>query len=538
MLRRFGIAGALCGTASGGYLLATDDGTRRSFLFWSSVFPIYVKYRGVQFLNRDIKFMDNNTANNLYESFHVQHSDEIRDLTYKLRGFYLKQAQLMSIQDDFVPAAYMTWVKNTQDNVPSEFHGNEARLYVAAKMKEELNKDFDEVFEFWDDNPIGVASISQVHKARLKDGKRLVAVKILCPGMEKKFRGDIATLKSFCELAMPQHTSSFNEIEKQFMSEFNFIEEAKNLQEIRNNILPRFYNAVDIPEPIMPLCSKNILVMDVMDGVKLVDGIRNQYRKLAAMSGRSLEDLENERKQQIKQGNISLQSIASARVQHQRTKLLITLNDILFSLNIPRLAYNLSPLRLIFGPVQYSWTETPIDLGQTMELLAQLQASQIFEDGVFNGDSHPGNILLLSNGKIGLIDFGQVKRISEEQRINYAKLIIALKRKDEKEVARLYFDVLKTQTKFRRSDIAVLLCTFYNDRNINLDHEYRMNIASFIDYCQAQDPMIQLPEDYVLCSRSSLMLRGMGNAFGLDLSVAELWYKPAQDFLQKKGIVY
>jgi aarF domain-containing kinase len=47
----------------------------------------------------------------------------MRDLTYEMRGFYLKQAQLMSIQDDFVPKAYMRWVKDTQGNVPSEFKG-------------------------------------------------------------------------------------------------------------------------------------------------------------------------------------------------------------------------------------------------------------------------------------------------------------------------------------------------------------------------------------------------------------------------------
>jgi predicted unusual protein kinase regulating ubiquinone biosynthesis (AarF/ABC1/UbiB family) len=61
----------------------------------------------------------------------------------------------MSTQDDFVPKQYMKWVKNTQDNVPNEFTGTEARAFVALKLKEELGLIFDDVFESWDDIPLG-----------------------------------------------------------------------------------------------------------------------------------------------------------------------------------------------------------------------------------------------------------------------------------------------------------------------------------------------------------------------------------------------
>ena len=49
-----------------------------------------------------------------------------------------------------------------------------------------------------------VISIGQVHRARLHGGKEVV-IKIQSPGIEKKFRADMATTISFCELAMPQH---------------------------------------------------------------------------------------------------------------------------------------------------------------------------------------------------------------------------------------------------------------------------------------------------------------------------------------------
>lgn len=113
--------------------------------FWSTIAPIYAHYRFVQLLNRDLRIMDDEKALKVYNKLHDRYSEPVRILTYKMRGFYLKNAQIMSTQDDFVPKQYMRWVKDTQDNVPSEFKGTEARAYVALKMKEESGMDFDEV---------------------------------------------------------------------------------------------------------------------------------------------------------------------------------------------------------------------------------------------------------------------------------------------------------------------------------------------------------------------------------------------------------
>ena len=205
--------------------------------FWYNVLPVYLQYRFVQFLEKDTGIISNENACQKYDALHNRHTDFIKDLVYRMRGFYLKQAQLMSTQDDFIPPQYMKWCKDTQDNVPSEFKGSEAREYTAQMMKEELGLNFDDVFESWDDNPLGVASIGEVHKAVLKGSKEVVAVKILVPGIEVKFRSDIRTLKVFCQLAMPQHVTAFDEIEKQFLTEFDYTAEAKSLEVVRNNVM-------------------------------------------------------------------------------------------------------------------------------------------------------------------------------------------------------------------------------------------------------------------------------------------------------------
>jgi aarF domain-containing kinase len=530
----FSISGAAIGT---GLAYNYDEGTKRSLQFWYNIFPLYVTYRLVQFLNRDTGVFTDDYANGLYDTLHNKFTDEVKANVYKMRGFYLKQAQLLSTQDDFVPAPYMRWVKDTQDNVPSEFFGSEARVYAAMMMKEEMGLDFDEVFESWDDVPLGVASIGQVHKAVLRKTKEVVAVKLLVPGIENRFRSDIRTLRAFCQLAMPQHVSGFAEIEKQFLTEFDYKAEADNLNRVRANVLPKWKSQVNIPKPHMDLCSRHILVMEYLNGVKLVDGIIRGLEKVAALQGKSVDELLEEQKAKITAGTLQYKSVEESRAELQKLKRVVAVNDCLFSYNPLRLLYNCSVLRLVTGPAQYVWTPLPVDLGGTLELLCKVEGNQIFADGLFNGDCHPGNVLLLDDGRLGLIDYGQVKAMTIDERIKYAKLIIAHSRGNKEEVVRIHFDEMGTVTKKRDIETAYLFSSFWNDRNTS-DVCGDMNIASFIDHLEARDPMVKLPEEYIFAARVSVLLRGMGKAFGLNLRMSEMWKEEAENFLKSQGIDY
>ena len=288
------------GVAGYTYLYTTDEGTRRSAEFWKTSGPIYLHYRFVQFLNRDLKVLSDDIADPYYEQLHTQFAPVSRDLTYKMRGFYLKNAQLLSTQEGFMPEAYLKWMKDTQDNVPSEFEGSGAQEYCAMRMKEEMNMEFDEVFEWWDDEPLGVASIGEVHRARLRGGQE-VAVKLQFPDMERRFRADIKTIKGFCALAMPHFTSTFDEVEKQFATEFDYAGEARNLTEIRDQVMPEYGNMVEIPRAHHHLCSRHVLVMDFLRGKKLVDGVRAHYAQVAGLLGTTVEELERQQAAEVQE---------------------------------------------------------------------------------------------------------------------------------------------------------------------------------------------------------------------------------------------
>ena len=383
MALRAGAAAAATGCVLGAAVISQDEGARRAATFYTRVLPIYVHYRGIQLLNRDLRVMADSTADQLYEKAHVRYTEPVRELTFALRGFYLKQAQLMSTQDDFVPPQYMSWVKKTQDSIPSEFAGLAAKEYVAARLKDELGLEFDEVFSSWTDEPIGVASIGQVHKAVLRKSGEVVAVKFLVPGIEKKFRGDIKILKDFCQFALPQHAPAFKEIEKQFCTEMDYKGEAANLQEVRNNIRDLFKDRIEMPRPHMELCSKHILVMEYLDGVNLVTGIKDQFAKLAALQGKTLEELMEEQQKLMEAGKFRYVSIEEKAREAKAVRSKLEWLD--FGSNTLRFAYNWSALRLIYGPAEYVKTAPPLDLGSMMELLCRVHGHQIFVDGAFNG---------------------------------------------------------------------------------------------------------------------------------------------------------
>eukprot|EP00438_Fugacium_kawagutii_P020586 Skav222341 [mRNA] locus=scaffold3497:25622:33670:- [translate_table: standard] len=79
----------------------------------------------------------------------------------------------------------------------------------------------------------------------------------------------------------------------------------------------------------------------------------------------------------------------------------------------------------------------PLDVGGIFEMLMAIHGQQIFIDGCFNADPHPGNILLLEDGHtLGLIDFGQVMYLPQDFRLKLARLILALAERKPEEASR------------------------------------------------------------------------------------------------------
>ena len=165
-----------------------------------------------------------------------------------------------------------------------------------------------------------------------------------------------------------------------------------------------------------------------------------------------------------------------------------------------------------------------------------VHADEIFEHGVFNGDPHPGNVLLMPDGRLGLIDYGQVKRIDEATRRCYAKLTLAILEDDVDEVARLCQsdppEGFGGKSKRADVDVAYRLAVFWNDRDTD-DVTGGLNLQEFIDEMEARDPVVRAPTDMVMIARVSVLLRGIANAFNVRLRVASRWRPSAEALLRR-----
>lgn len=152
-------------------------------------------------------------------------------------------------------------------------------------------------------------------------------------------------------------------------------------------------------------------------------------------------------------------------------------------------------------------------------------------------DKCRGNILLMDDGRLGLIDYGQVKRMALQDRIVYAKLIIAINREDRAEVVRLAREEAGFKTKFSNDDVTFRSLAFYHCRDTD-DILQGKNVSEFMEWMEKADPVRKINDEYVMVGRVSLLLRGMANAFGMKVRISDYWRDEAHKFLKTQGIDY
>ena len=115
-----------------------------------------------------------------------------RERLVELGPAYIKLGQVLSTRPDLLPPAYIKELEHLQDSVlPMSFED------VEKTIEEELHARISKLFAFFDDKPLGSASLGQVHAAQLRDGREVV-VKVQRPGIREQLADDI---EFFRELA-------------------------------------------------------------------------------------------------------------------------------------------------------------------------------------------------------------------------------------------------------------------------------------------------------------------------------------------------
>jgi len=154
-------------------------------------------------------------------------------------------------------------------------------------MRAELGKGFDDVFESIDPEALGSASIGQVHRATLRKTEsstwmhgKDVAVKVMHEGSEDRFRHDFRVFRYLCKIALSGWEPILDECYRQIMNEFDYRKEADSLQEVGDGLRnSRFRKSVCVPRPLSDLCSREVLVMEMLHGKKLSDSLEDDLAR-------------------------------------------------------------------------------------------------------------------------------------------------------------------------------------------------------------------------------------------------------------------
>ena len=291
-------------------------------------------------------------------------------------------------------------------------------------------KTADELFSSFDETPLGSASIGQVHRATLRSDGSEVAVKVQYPDAAELFRSDMATIRNFLSVAAPEQVIILAELERQFELEFDYTHEAACLTEVASNMrrhgfMPR---EVVVPLPRAELTTRRVLVMELLPGVKMLDGLRSYGEVVARSQGKTLDDLEAEMRAKIEREGIPARYDGPSAAQIEGYLRWMRLRD--GAVNAALLCYNWS-VGLLLGRAAYWSSAAPPNAPRLMDVLMRVHGAQLLADGVFQADPHAGNFLMLPDDRIGLIDYGATKRLSRSERLSACVMYAALGRRDE-----------------------------------------------------------------------------------------------------------
>ena len=187
----------------------------------------------------------------------------------RLGPTFIKFGQVLSVRPDLIPKSYIKELEKLQDSVPPFSYD-----IVKQRIRKELGKDVNEIFSSFEKKPLASASISQVHKAILKDGKN-AAVKIQRPDVKKIMETDIEIMfyvAKLLEARIPKirkfsPVQVIEEFSKWTEKELDFKREAMNAKIFAKNFSES--KTVKIPEIYPDLTTNRILTMEFIDGIEL-----------------------------------------------------------------------------------------------------------------------------------------------------------------------------------------------------------------------------------------------------------------------------
>lgn len=196
------------------------------------------------------------------------HAEDLKTILGGLKGPIMKVAQFLSTIPDALPAEYAQELAQLQSNAPPM-----GWPFVRRRMASELGPDWQSRFTDFSQQASAAASLGQVHRARLPDG-RDVACKLQYPDMPSVVEADLRQVKLAIAVLRRMdnaihHEEIYKELSARLREELDYEREAAQMRLYR--IMLRDTPMVHVPAPVPELCTNRLLTMTWLDGRPLAD---------------------------------------------------------------------------------------------------------------------------------------------------------------------------------------------------------------------------------------------------------------------------
>ncbi len=294
----------------------------------------------------------------------------------QMKGLAQKMGQALSMDLDHLPRDVREIISALQSkSEPMDYPA------IAQVVEDELGKPPDQIFKTFAREPVAAASLGQVHRATLEDG-RVVAVKVQYPGAASAMAADLKNIDVLLRTVGGVMRSAgspikgrgyFEEVSAQLTYETDYLREARSAKQYA--LAARPFPELRVPEVIPELSASRVLTLEFLEGEPLSAILKDTSRT------------PNQRRLQISAGLIAS----------------------------------------LYGP--------------------------LLSTGLLHCDPHPGNFLVLPDGRIGVLDFGSVKQhtapMTEAYREVYRALLQAAEPDYERLLKQVGFEVNATPQEYR-----------------------------------------------------------------------------------------
>jgi ubiquinone biosynthesis protein len=227
---------------------------------------VWLRYKAPQWWDRLLR---RDPAQRDMNAIHQRNADQIFNTAVSMRGMLVKMCQVVGTRSDIFPPQYVKTLSQCHDRLP-------ARDFATVKqvIEEDFGRPFSEVFSEFSSTAIAAASLAQVHKARLVGGRE-VAVKVQYPDIEHIIRTDLTASRRVAAIYQRFDSNPMDflplldELQRHLKMELDFRREAQSAERVRGF----FVNdpTVRIPEILHEHCTRRVIVMEYVEGVKVND---------------------------------------------------------------------------------------------------------------------------------------------------------------------------------------------------------------------------------------------------------------------------